>query len=547
MPDSAQDAPTVSDMTGRKIFVTSDTVGGDEGNIDPLNLPIPTLVQNAFDALPSGVTHVVLSASDGAANRTTIQAAVDLNKSVLLPQGTFPIAGQITVGHNGVTISGHGMTLTTLHQETVSTTTFLVRGDDSNGTNPPGGPPGPFQWIAFRKIRFTGTAKTDGQAGITTGLPTIGTLPYAGDGFLVEDCFFEDLAIGLDAFGIAKLTTRRCFSKDCATGLKMHGSVNNTPSIDWTAGQCDVGIHCDGATSGELVIRDMAKNLIDVYMLNSKLNIIGGRVEAFYDRHIHAVNSQIMYDTCFIQNLKIDANLDPVNGDDNAPFLLETDSYLRLDTITTSDFEADQHLVECLSRSTCSGTQGFLTGTLYDANTPNNSILDANGATHRVNIFDVARTSLPAASDDNKGLAVYHEKDAGGRINGAFMSVRTPDGGNYWASMDSASQQVRRWVTDDFTSIPSWVTYVALQITASQSIDLPYLSETGGTAQAPVILIIKDETGTLSGSVVATFSPKTNTAPTPDDTLNEGTTVVMNTAYQTIRLMSTGDEWIVLD
>ena len=50
MPDSPQDAPVVTSMTGRKIFTSSDTLGADEGIIDALNLPISTLTQAAIDA-----------------------------------------------------------------------------------------------------------------------------------------------------------------------------------------------------------------------------------------------------------------------------------------------------------------------------------------------------------------------------------------------------------------------------------------------------------------------------------------------------------------
>lgn len=48
---SPQDAPIVTDMTGRKLFVTSDTDTEAEGNIDPLNLPTPTATQAALDAV----------------------------------------------------------------------------------------------------------------------------------------------------------------------------------------------------------------------------------------------------------------------------------------------------------------------------------------------------------------------------------------------------------------------------------------------------------------------------------------------------------------
>jgi hypothetical protein len=49
MPVSPQDAPIVTSLTGRKLFVTSDTLGADEGNIDPLDLPIATSTQTALD------------------------------------------------------------------------------------------------------------------------------------------------------------------------------------------------------------------------------------------------------------------------------------------------------------------------------------------------------------------------------------------------------------------------------------------------------------------------------------------------------------------
>lgn len=50
-----QQAPVHTSMAGKKLFTTSNTPGGDEGNIDPLNLPIPTAVQQALDAIQTAV------------------------------------------------------------------------------------------------------------------------------------------------------------------------------------------------------------------------------------------------------------------------------------------------------------------------------------------------------------------------------------------------------------------------------------------------------------------------------------------------------------
>ena len=52
-----QNAPVVASMGGRKIFVTSNQAGGDEGNIDPVNLPVSKATQEAVDGTSNKLGH----------------------------------------------------------------------------------------------------------------------------------------------------------------------------------------------------------------------------------------------------------------------------------------------------------------------------------------------------------------------------------------------------------------------------------------------------------------------------------------------------------